>query len=66
MTQTLQQYQSLRLILGDQLNRQHSWYREQDPRVLYVIAELHQEAGYVVHHIQKLKELKLWSCYVFA
>ncbi|MBT5578508.1 MAG: cryptochrome/photolyase family protein [Porticoccaceae bacterium] len=54
MTQTLQQYQSLRLILGDQLNRQHSWYREQDPRVLYVIAELHQEAGYVVHHIQKL------------
>lgn len=44
----------LRLILGDQLNSQHSWYRQPDPSVIYVIAELHQESTYVVHHIQKL------------
>ncbi|MBY5991727.1 cryptochrome/photolyase family protein [Ferrimonas balearica] len=45
---------TLRLILGDQLNAHHSWYQTQDPGVLYVIAELHQETGYVRHHIQKL------------
>ncbi|MGB2359966.1 MAG: cryptochrome/photolyase family protein, partial [Porticoccaceae bacterium] len=50
----MSQYHSLRLILGDQLNRQHSWYRSSDSGVLYLIAELHQEAGYVKHHIQKL------------
>ena len=48
------QFHSIRLILGDQLNRQHSWYKKQDDGVLYVIAELHQEAVYVTHHIQKL------------
>jgi len=48
------QFHTLRLILGDQLNRQHSWYKQQDDRVLYLIAELHQEAHYVTHHIQKL------------
>ena len=47
-------YHSLRLILGDQLNESHSWYRVQDDGVLYVIAELHQEASYVRHHIQKI------------
>ncbi|NND83502.1 MAG: cryptochrome/photolyase family protein [Gammaproteobacteria bacterium] len=45
---------TLRLILGDQLNAAHSWYQQKDPNVLYVIAELHQEAAYVKHHIQKL------------
>ena len=50
----MSQYHSLRLILGDQLNRQHSWYSTADSGVLYLIAELHQEAGYVKHHIQKL------------
>ena len=45
---------TLRLILGDQLNSQHSWYRQTDPSVVYLIAELHQESTYVVHHIQKL------------
>jgi deoxyribodipyrimidine photolyase-related protein len=48
------QFHTLRLILGDQLNRHHSWYRQQDDGVLYLIAELHQEASYVTHHIQKL------------
>ena len=47
-------FHTLRLILGDQLNRQHSWYQKRDDGVLYLIAELHQEAKYVTHHIQKL------------
>jgi len=44
----------LRLILGDQLNINHSWYAQQDDSTLYLIAELHQESNYVRHHIQKL------------
>ncbi len=47
-------YQTLRLILGDQLNAQHSWFQSKEGDVLYVIAELHQEARYVPHHIQKI------------
>lgn len=47
-------YHSLRLILGDQLNVQHSWFNHADENVIYVIAELRQEAVYVKHHIQKL------------
>jgi len=47
-------YQRLRLILGDQLNPRHSWYREKDADTLYLIAELHQETGYTVHHVQKV------------
>lgn len=45
---------TLRLILGDQLNAGHSWFRKKDPGVLYVVAELHQECHYVKHHIQKI------------
>lgn len=44
----------MRLILGDQLNADHSWYKEQDGGVLYVIAELREEVSYVRHHIQKI------------
>ena len=47
-------YQSLRLILGDQLDAQHSWFEYPDDSVLLVIAELDQEATYTKHHIQKL------------
>ncbi|MFT5421140.1 MAG: deoxyribodipyrimidine photolyase-related protein [Candidatus Endobugula sp.] len=47
-------YHTLRLILGDQLNAQHSWFENHDDGVLYLIAELNQEANYVKHHIQKL------------
>lgn len=50
----MQKFHSLRLILGDQLNSNHSWYRQVDDGVLYLIAELHQEASYVKHHIQKI------------
>ena len=47
-------YKTLRLIMGDQLNASHSWYQTKDDSVLYVLAELHQEANYVKHHIQKI------------
>lgn len=51
---TQKSYKRLRLILGDQLNAAHSWYRERDAQTLYVMAELHQEACYTQHHIQKI------------
>jgi deoxyribodipyrimidine photolyase-related protein len=44
----------LRLILGDQLNPEHSWFERIDHDVIYVVAELHQEANYTKHHIQKI------------
>jgi deoxyribodipyrimidine photolyase-related protein len=50
----MSQYHTLRVILGDQLNATHSWFHEHDQGVLYLIAELHPEATYVKHHIQKL------------
>ncbi len=45
---------TLRLILGDQLNLQHSWYQNVDENVIYVMAEMRQETDYVKHHIQKI------------
>ncbi|MFN5372455.1 MAG: cryptochrome/photolyase family protein [Bacteroidia bacterium] len=45
---------TLRLILGDQLNLQHSWFRNVDNSVVYVMFELKQESLYVTHHIQKI------------
>ncbi len=45
---------TLRLILGDQLNREHSWYKNINPDVLYVMMEIRQETDYVVHHVQKI------------
>ena len=45
---------TLRLILGDQLNHHHSWYHEKTDDVIYFMAEMHQETGYVHHHIQKV------------
>lgn len=45
---------TLRLILGDQLNLQHSWFAKPDPEVLYLMAEMRQETDYVRHHIQKV------------
>ncbi len=47
-------YTRLRLILGDQLNASHSWFRECDDHTLYLIAELAQETTYVRHHVQKI------------
>ncbi|MBW1296623.1 cryptochrome/photolyase family protein [Aquimarina litoralis] len=45
----------LRLILGDQLNYQHSWYKEaEQENVFYFMAEMRQETDYTKHHIQKV------------
>ncbi|MEE2029949.1 hypothetical protein DIKCMJMK_03845 [Shewanella oneidensis] len=52
--QQLQHFHTVRLILGDQLNAEHTWYQQVDPKVLYLIAELHQENTYVTHHVQKI------------
>jgi len=46
-------YQTLRLILGDQLNASHSWYRSKDANVLYVIAELAQEMNGFAKGLEK-------------
>ena len=47
-------YKTLRLILGDQLNPSHSWFKHKDNDTLYLVAELKQETDYVKHHIQKI------------
>ncbi|WP_420385523.1 cryptochrome/photolyase family protein [Roseivirga sp.] len=44
----------MRLILGDQLNHQHSWFNEKSDNTLYVLMEMRQELEYVTHHIQKV------------
>ncbi len=44
----------VRLLLGDQLNLKHSWFREINPEVVYVLFEMRQETDYVSHHIQKV------------
>lgn len=45
---------TLRLILGDQLNSKHSWFRTAEEHVTYVLMEVLQEATYTLHHIQKV------------
>lgn len=45
---------TLRLILGDQLNSNHSWFSSVDSDILYCMFEMRQETDYVVHHVQKL------------
>lgn len=45
---------TLRLILGDQLNLQHSWFTKPDDDVIYLMVEMRQETDYVKHHIQKV------------
>ena len=44
----------VRLILGDQLNYQHSWYNEVRNDVVYFMSEMRQETDYTTHHIQKI------------
>ena len=47
----------LRLILGDQLNHQHSWFKggaAAHKDATYVMLELRQETDYVHHHVQKV------------
>jgi deoxyribodipyrimidine photolyase-related protein len=47
-------FKQIRLILGDQLNMNHSWFSEKDADVLYVMMEIRPESAYVRHHIQKI------------
>ena len=47
-------YKTVRLILGDQLNIEHSWFDHVSDEVIYIIAELKQETDYVASHIQKV------------
>ena len=44
----------LRLILGDQLNHQHTRNQDANDEVCYFMAEMRQETDYVKHHIQKV------------
>ncbi|MFY9248782.1 MAG: cryptochrome/photolyase family protein, partial [Burkholderiaceae bacterium] len=48
------QVQTLRLVLGDQLNPMHTWFQAVDPAVVYVLMEVRSETDYVVHHAQKV------------
>ena len=45
---------TLRLILGDQLNSQHSWFRQVRADILYTLMEVRQETDVVRPHIQKV------------
>ncbi len=45
---------TLRLILGDQLNPNHSWFKNVDDEIYYVLMEVKQETNYVLHHAQKI------------
>jgi deoxyribodipyrimidine photolyase-related protein len=48
------QNKTLRLILGDQLNENHTWFKQPEKNVTYVLMEIRQETDYVAHHIQKV------------
>jgi deoxyribodipyrimidine photolyase-related protein len=45
---------TLRLILGDQLNHQHSWFQQVDESICYIMMEIRSESDYASHHIQKV------------
>lgn len=45
---------TIRLVLGDQLNPEHSWFANVDEGTLYVLMEVRQETDYVRHHAQKV------------
>jgi deoxyribodipyrimidine photolyase-related protein len=43
----------VRLILGDQLNSNYSWFKTVDESVVYVMMEVRSETDCAKHHIQK-------------
>jgi deoxyribodipyrimidine photolyase-related protein len=45
---------TLRLLLGDQLNLNHSWFSKKESHIDYVMMEIRSETDYVWHHIQKI------------
>ncbi len=44
----------LRLVLGDQLNHNHSWFENVEQNVTYLLMEVRSETDYATHHIQKI------------
>jgi deoxyribodipyrimidine photolyase-related protein len=50
----LQMGKTLRLILGDQLNAQHSWFSTVNNEYTFVMIESREEGSYAPHHIQKV------------
>lgn len=50
----MQNKNTLRLILGDQLNINHSWFKTVNDNVTYVMMEVRTETDYANHHIQKV------------
>jgi len=44
----------LSLILGDQLNYDHSWFSKIDSDVMYLMMEVKEETSQVINHIQKV------------
>jgi len=54
MSEHTTKIKTLRLILGDQLNINHSWFKEVKSNVVYVLMEVRSETDYVWHHIQKV------------
>ena len=44
----------LRLLLGDQLNAQHSWFKRPQNAVVYVLMQIRSETDYCQHHVQKV------------
>ncbi len=50
----MKQQKTLRLILGDQLNEQHSWFDKANEELTYLIMEMRSETDYVKHHVQKI------------
>ncbi len=49
-----EEHKTLRLILGDQLNINHTWFKTVDASVTYVLMEIRSETDYAQHHIQKV------------
>ncbi len=47
-------HKTLRLLLGDQLNINHSWFKTVDASITYVFMEVRSETDYTHHHIQKV------------
>jgi deoxyribodipyrimidine photolyase-related protein len=45
---------TVRLVLGDQLNHKHSWFKAVDDSVVYVLMEIRSETDYAQHHVQKV------------
>ena len=44
----------VRLIMGDQLNSNHSWYKNVEENITYLMMEIRTETDYAQHHIQKV------------